>query len=69
MGVQEESETWSSKAFRFSLDMIAEYPMLHKHARRHWQWVTLNREHAEIIGKDDYVIKMFDKHCFFGEEK
>lgn len=54
---------------RWPLGMFEEWPELHKHIRFHRQFVTLIREHAVMVDEDDFLIKLFEKHCYIGREK
>ena len=42
---------------------------LRRHMRTHRQFVTLVREHAQLVAEDEFVINLFEKHCYIGALK
>ena len=43
--------------------MEKEWPDARVHSKYHDQFVTLNREHAQIVLEDTFVYTLFEKHC------
>jgi hypothetical protein len=55
--------------FKWPLAMHEEWPELRHHTRSHSQWVTLIREHAQLVVDDTYINDLYEKHCFQSDEK
>lgn len=55
--------------FRWPLPMYEEWPELRRHTKFHRQFVTLTREHAVVVVEDDFLMRLFEKHCYIGKEK
>ena len=37
--------------------------------RKHWQWFTLIRKHAQVVADDRTVIDIFSKHCYTFQDR
>ncbi len=60
-------ETVEKAAFKWPLSMHEEWPELRHHTKSHSQWVTLIREHAQLVVDDTFVNDLYEKHCFQDE--
>lgn len=56
-------------ANRWPLAMYEEWPELRHHTKFHRQWITLIREHAQIVVDDAFLFDLYERHCFIGTER
>ncbi len=50
-------------AYRWPLAMHEEWRELHKYTKFHRQWITLIREHAQLVADDKFLADLFERHC------
>ncbi len=50
--------------YRYPVSMHEEWPELANHVSGHGQFWALNRRHAEIVSADEFVDRLFARHCF-----
>lgn len=55
--------------WRWPIAMHEEWPELHKYTKFHRQFVTLIREHAQLVVDDKFLSDLFERHCYTPVER
>ena len=67
--MMQSEPTFDRWAGRFPLPMFEELPGIEGHTRFHRQFITLIRQHAQLIADDITINPLFDRHCFMAREE
>ena len=54
---------------RFPLPMFEDFPDIEGNTRFHRQFITLIRQHAQVIADDNTINPLFERHCFMAHEQ